>query len=121
MSEKYRTKTLEWFSNTFVSRLNNKKDGVIIIVMQRLHQNDLTGYLLEKSSNEWTLLSIPAIETIRSLSLNKRIGVLFPIGRFTNELKQCADFSRKITTSVLRECLFEKETAPDGWYLDTLD
>lgn len=61
MSEKYRTKTLEWFSNTFVSRLNNKKDGVIIIVMQRLHQNDLSGYLLEKSSNEWTLLSIPAI------------------------------------------------------------
>lgn len=64
---------------------------------------------------------IPAIETIRSLSLNKRIGVLFPIGRFTNELKQCADFSRKITTSVLRECLFEKETAPDGWYPDTID
>ena len=32
MSEKYRLKTLEWFSNTFVSRLNDKKNGIIIIV-----------------------------------------------------------------------------------------
>lgn len=61
MSEKYRTKTLEWFSNTFVSRLNDKKNGVIIIVMQRLHQNDLVGHLLSKKDNDWTILSIPAI------------------------------------------------------------
>ena len=62
MSEKYRLKTLEWFSNTFVSRLNDKKNGVIIIVMQRLHQNDLTGYLLDKNKEDWNLLSIPSIE-----------------------------------------------------------
>lgn len=62
MSEKYRTKTLEWFSNTFVSRLNDKKKGAIIIVMQRLHPNDLTGYLLNRNNSDWTLLSIPAIE-----------------------------------------------------------
>ena len=61
MSEKYRAKTLEWFSNTFISRLNDKKNGVIIIVMQRLHPNDLVGYLLGKEDNGWTLLSIPAI------------------------------------------------------------
>lgn len=61
MSEKYRTKTLEWFSNTFVSRLNDKKNGAIIIVMQRLHPNDLVGHLLSKEDNDWTLLSIPAI------------------------------------------------------------
>ena len=53
MSEKYRLKTLEWFSNTFVSRLNDKKNGIIIIVMQRLHQNDLTGYLLDKNKEDW--------------------------------------------------------------------
>ena len=51
MSDKYRLKTIEWFSNTFVSRLNDKKNGVIIIVMPRLHQNDLVGYLLSKPEN----------------------------------------------------------------------
>jgi len=61
MSEKYRQKTLNWFSNTFSSRLNDKKKGVIIIVMQRLHPNDLTGYLLSKGENLWHHLSIPAI------------------------------------------------------------
>lgn len=61
MSEKYRSKTLEWFSNTFVSRLNDKKNGAIIIVMQRLHPNDLVGYLLDKADNDWEVLSIPAI------------------------------------------------------------
>jgi len=62
MSEKYRTKTIEWFKNTFSSRLNDKKKGVIIIVMQRLHENDLTGYLL-KNSDEWHHLNLPAIAT----------------------------------------------------------
>ena len=61
MSEKYRSKTLEWFSNTFVSRLNDKKNGAIIIVMQRLHPNDLVGYLLDKDDNDWRVLSIPAV------------------------------------------------------------
>jgi len=62
MSEKYRAKTISWFSNTFVSRLNDKKNGVIIIIMQRLHSRDLCGYLLDKNPDSWTLLSIPAIE-----------------------------------------------------------
>lgn len=61
LNEKYRTKTIEWFSNTFVSRLNDKKKGAIIIVMQRLHPNDLVGYLSSKENNDWTILSIPAI------------------------------------------------------------
>lgn len=38
-----------WFNNTLISRLNNKKDGVIILIMQRLHINDLTGHLLSKA------------------------------------------------------------------------
>lgn len=61
MSDRYRNKTIEWFSNTFSSRLNDKKNGVIIIVMQRLHQKDLVGHILEKGIGDWNLLSIPAI------------------------------------------------------------
>jgi len=79
MSEKYRQKTLNWFSNTFSSRLNDKKNGVIIIVMQRLHPNDLTGCLLDKGGNLWHQLSIPAVA---------EKDKLFKIGNFTKFRKK---------------------------------
>jgi predicted phage terminase large subunit-like protein len=60
MSDKYRNKTIEWFKNTFSSRLNDKKNGVIIVVMQRLHENDLSGYLLSKTDG-WEHLNLPGI------------------------------------------------------------
>lgn len=56
-----RRKTLnEWFSNTLVSRLDDKRKGAIIVVMQRVHMDDLSGHLME-SSDDWTVLSLPAI------------------------------------------------------------
>jgi len=60
-SRKYRKNTIEWFEQTFVSRLNNKKNGAIILIMQRLHENDLCGYLLKNKSQHWDHLKIPAI------------------------------------------------------------
>ncbi len=54
-----RQNVIEWFSQTFSTRLNNKKKGAIIVVMQRLHVDDLTGYLLKKRG--WEVLSLPAI------------------------------------------------------------
>lgn len=45
-SVKLRNKTICWYEQTFVSRLNNPNKGAIILVMQRLHLDDLAGYLL---------------------------------------------------------------------------
>jgi predicted phage terminase large subunit-like protein len=59
-SETLRNGVTQWFSNTLRSRLDNKETGVIIVVMQRVHLLDLTGYLTE-SSDEWNVLSLPAI------------------------------------------------------------
>lgn len=58
---------------------------------------------------------IPAISTIRDLSLQKRIGVLFTLGRYSNALKQIADFSMKIDRKVLLSSLFDADSAPEGW------
>jgi hypothetical protein len=44
-----------------LSRLDDKKTGAIVIVMQRLHVDDLTGMLLRHSPDEWTVLNLPAI------------------------------------------------------------
>jgi predicted phage terminase large subunit-like protein len=49
-----------WFKNTLYSRLDDKQKGAIIIVMQRLHDDDLCGFLL-KNSHDWVVLNFPAI------------------------------------------------------------
>jgi predicted phage terminase large subunit-like protein len=59
MSETTRDAVNEWFHTTLASRLNDKKRGAIITVMQRLHQYDLCGLLLE--TGEWDALALPAI------------------------------------------------------------
>jgi predicted phage terminase large subunit-like protein len=63
LSDSLRNTTNQWFSNTLLSRLDNKATGAIIVVMQRLHLNDLTGHLTE-NSKDWTVLSLPAIAEI---------------------------------------------------------
>lgn len=60
LSEAKRSVANLWFANTLLSRLDDKRTGAIVIVMQRVHMDDLTGFLLSRS-NEWELLSLPAI------------------------------------------------------------
>ncbi|MDR0774154.1 MAG: phage terminase large subunit [Rickettsia sp.] len=59
-SPKMRKRVVEWFEQTFVTRLNNKNTGAIVLVMQRLHEEDLSGHLL-LNSNSWHHLKIPAM------------------------------------------------------------
>lgn len=49
----------DWYQTTLASRLNNKRTGAIICVMQRLHQYDLAGMMLEGGG--WTHFNLPAI------------------------------------------------------------
>jgi predicted phage terminase large subunit-like protein len=60
LSDSKRTAVNDWFFNTALLRLDDKQKGAIIIVMQRLHVDDLTGRLL-RDSDEWTTLSLSAI------------------------------------------------------------
>jgi predicted phage terminase large subunit-like protein len=60
LSETRRSGTNDWYRNTLLSRLNSKENGVIIIVMQRLHQDDLVGHVLEQEDH-WEVVSLPAI------------------------------------------------------------
>jgi predicted phage terminase large subunit-like protein len=68
LSEPRRSAANQWFTNTLLSRLDDKRSGAIVVVMQRVHIDDLTGFLLGQS-DEWEVLSLPAIayfdETIR--------------------------------------------------------
>jgi len=49
---------IDWFHNTALSRLDDQRDSLIIVTMQRLHVDDLSGILIERG---WPPLTIPAI------------------------------------------------------------
>lgn len=49
----------EWFSQSAVTRLNDKRRGKIVLIQQRLHEEDMTGYVLAQGG--WTHVSLPAI------------------------------------------------------------
>jgi predicted phage terminase large subunit-like protein len=57
-SDVVREGVIDWYRNTLISRLNHPDDAVILI-QQRLHENDLAGHLLE--SGEWDHLNLPAM------------------------------------------------------------
>jgi predicted phage terminase large subunit-like protein len=70
-SKRQREADIEAFDLTFTSRLDNKKEDRIVIVMQRLHDRDLTGHVLAKESDYYHL-KLPA-------EAPKRTVIRFPI------------------------------------------
>jgi predicted phage terminase large subunit-like protein len=62
-SDARRNSVNQWVSNTLMSRLDNKETGAIIVVMQRVHMDDLSGFLMS-SSEDWEVLSLPAISEV---------------------------------------------------------
>ncbi|GFR17175.1 terminase [Trichonephila clavata] len=61
LSETFRKRATNWFDQTLVTRLNDRKKGVIVLVMHRLHLEDLTGHLLSKPKNIWHHICLPMI------------------------------------------------------------
>ncbi|MAG34358.1 MAG: terminase [Deltaproteobacteria bacterium] len=61
LSETKRAAVSEWYDSTLTSRLDDKKKDVIILIMQRLHVDDLVGHVLEKDGEHWDHLNLPAI------------------------------------------------------------
>jgi len=59
MSESVRTRVIEWYRSTLLSRGDDKAATRIVVVMQRVHQDDLVGYLQEQGGFE--VLNFPAI------------------------------------------------------------
>jgi predicted phage terminase large subunit-like protein len=59
LSDARRNATNEWYDHTLYSRLNDKRHGAIVIIMQRLQEDDLVGHVL--GQEPWEVLSFPAI------------------------------------------------------------
>jgi predicted phage terminase large subunit-like protein len=83
-SQAGRDRVVRYYGETLYSRLDSKADGVIIVVMQRLHEDDLAGHLLR--NKDWKHLSLPATAAAEAViplgdgrSHTRRVGdVLHP-------------------------------------------
>lgn len=58
-SEAIRLSTAEWFTNAVSNRLNDLRTGAIVVIMQRVHEEDVSGIILSKRL-PYTHLMIPA-------------------------------------------------------------
>ena len=105
-SEPQRNNVNTWFSNTLLPRLDDKKTGAIIVVMQRVHNDDLTGYLLERFGDEWTVLSLPAIA-----EADEKIPI--GDGKFYERKAGGALHPERESEEVLKQV--RREVGPDVW------
>ena len=84
----------EWYRTTFYSRLNQADIGVRIIIMQRVHEEDLTGFLLDRDTRfNYNHICIPATneyeESIKPPQLKKfydKESGLFWTDRFNKDV-----------------------------------
>lgn len=86
------------FDATFRTRLNDPAKGVIVIVMQRLHERDLTGHVLAKEPGVWEHICLPAIA-------EKHEVLRFPLKRRRTKELQPGDllWEKRLSRPVLDE------------------
>lgn len=69
-SDVQREAAITFFDQTLSTRLDNKKAGAIVVVMQRLHERDLSGHILDRGGYEH--LCLPA-------EAEKKTVIHFPV------------------------------------------
>lgn len=72
LSEVVRKNTNNWFDQTAFTRLDSKHDGAIVIIMQRLHLDDLVGHVQERGG--WDIVNLPAIAEEEMIYQYQRFG-----------------------------------------------
>ena len=73
-----REKVLRFWDESMQTRLNDQKTGVFIIIMQRVHETDLSGHVLAKAMG-WDHLCLPAFyEPDHPFQVKSSIGFTDP-------------------------------------------
>lgn len=79
-SQAMREEVRVWFDSTLMTRINNKAEGRIVSIQQRLHEDDLPAYLLEKGYEQLNLTAVAEkrerIQIGRDLVHHRHVGDL---------------------------------------------
>lgn len=57
-----RQNCIDYYNETLKTRLNNMEKTPIILIMQRLHQEDLVGYIEKNEIDEWNIIEVKALD-----------------------------------------------------------
>jgi len=76
-SDLVRVGTLQWWDEAMSTRLNDQHTGAYVVIMQRLHQEDLTGHILSREKSDWTWLMLPMEHEIERHCTTMVNGVRF--------------------------------------------
>lgn len=109
MSDTVRERINQRFESTIRNRVNSRNTPIIII-MQRLHEHDLCGYLMEQEPDKWRVLSLPAILT----DDNGTQRALWPMKHTLEELKDI----RELTPIVFETQYMQNPTPKEGLMYD---
>lgn len=67
-SDALRNESIKVYNNSLKSR-RNKPNTPFIVIAQRLHKDDLIGYIIENESDDWDFLIVPALDEKRRISI----------------------------------------------------
>lgn len=71
-----RESALDWFANTVPTRINDAEKSVIVVIMQRVHDQDVSGLILKSELNyEWLCLPMEFEARHRCFTSVPRDGV----------------------------------------------
>lgn len=130
-SQPVRDAANNWYDQVFSTRLNDRKEGCIILVMQRLHENDLSGHLLAKGG--WEHLSIPLIAEADTVYEHGDVKVKRELGNLLHEERLGAKEIKQLKSELGPYSFagqYQQRPSPDGggefrkeWiqYYDTID
>lgn len=117
-SESGRKATQAWFDTTLTSRLDQKLEDTIVIVMQRLHDDDLVGHVIERNPTAWRVLRFPAIaEEREEIPLGSGVMHIRQIGDVLHperEPREVLDEIRRQQTSHTFAAQYQQTPVPVG-------
>lgn len=115
-SQTVRDETKAWFENTLLTRLNDKGTGRIVSIQQRLHEDDLPAYLLEKGHQQLSLPSIAEREERIAIAPgrwhHRRVGDLLDPERENQEILD--QLRRELGPPVFAAQYQQDPVAPEG-------
>jgi phage terminase large subunit-like protein len=108
--------TLRFWDEAMPSRLNDQHHGVFIVIMQRVHERDLSGHILANELG-WTHLCLPAVYEphhpfpIRSTVKRKATGQIWTDPRQEGEPLWPERFSREALQRIAKDEAMSSHTA----------
>lgn len=120
-SEARRRRVNEFYQQTLFGRLNDKQTAAIIIIMQRLHDDDLVGFV--QGLDDWEVVSLPAIaieDTVHELG--PRPGDVYrrKAGEVLHEAREpraTLQEVRRAVGSLTFQTQYQQDPAPAGGHV----